>query len=229
MPTMMAPGKFHGGMTAPTPSGNVVEIVFFAGIIDDGLALVQAHHFAAIELEEVDGFGGVAVGFHPVLADFHDHGGAEFVLAAAQNGGGAEQDAGAGIGIDELPPLEGLVGVLNGLEGQFLRAFADVGQHLIGIGGIGGLDGVVGEDAFAADDERDFFAETTFDQRQRLFEGGFIGGIGEIRHRLVFEGRKHRQSLLRFNVCGGVPPWVGLRVAIRPQSKGGGYELRKNT
>ena len=96
--------------------GNVVEIVFFAGIIDDGLTLVQAHHLAAIEFEEVDGFGGVAVGFHPVLADFHHHRGTELVLASAQNGGGPDEDAGAGIGIDELPCLECFVGTSTALR-----------------------------------------------------------------------------------------------------------------
>ena len=49
---------------------DVDHLVFLAFDRDDRLRLRVAQRFARVELEEVDRFGGVAVGFGPALADF---------------------------------------------------------------------------------------------------------------------------------------------------------------
>src|SRR6185436_11035710 len=61
MPTVIASGKFHGGMIAP------------AGELHHRLGLGVAQHLARVELHEVDRLGGVGVGLRPALADLEHH------------------------------------------------------------------------------------------------------------------------------------------------------------
>ena len=85
MPAMMANGKFHGGITAPTPERNVNQLVALAGILDRRCGSSKAQGFARIELEEIDGLGHIGVGFRPVLADFISEPCAELELTGAND------------------------------------------------------------------------------------------------------------------------------------------------
>src|SRR5882672_9768335 len=83
MPAMIAQGKFHGGITAPTPSGMYISESCSPGSC------------TGVELAEIDGLGDVSVGLGPVLADFEDQPCHVLHLALAQQAAGAEEEAGA--------------------------------------------------------------------------------------------------------------------------------------
>ena len=69
MPARIASGKFHGGITTPTPSGMYSMLVALARIGRQRLRLREPLHLARVELAEVDRLGGVGVGLGPRLAD----------------------------------------------------------------------------------------------------------------------------------------------------------------
>ena len=60
-----------------------------AGQLHGGLGFREAQSFAAVELEEIDSFGNVGVGFSPVLADFKNHPRIELKFALAHDRGSA--------------------------------------------------------------------------------------------------------------------------------------------
>ena len=140
MPSAMALGKFHGEITAPTPSGMYFRKPRLAGQLHDGLGRVQHQRLARIEFQEVDGFGGVGFGFVVVLADFEHQPGVELELALADDVGGAEENAGALFDRGELPLLESGE---RGLHG---------GLHVLGAGLLMDADDLAGVRRIHGDD-----------------------------------------------------------------------------
>jgi hypothetical protein len=85
LPTRIASGKFHGGMTSPTPIGS--SVVTFSspgyGCVTRGSSSSSA--CARVVLDEVDRLGDVGVGLAVVLAGLVGLPGAELELAAAHD------------------------------------------------------------------------------------------------------------------------------------------------
>ncbi len=81
MPHRIASGKFHGGITTPTPSAQIAHLIAFAGQLHDILRPRQPQHFARVVFAEIDGLGDLGFRFGPGLAGFEDHPGVELVLA----------------------------------------------------------------------------------------------------------------------------------------------------
>ena len=186
MPAMMAKGKFQGGMTAPTPSGNVAELVALAGELDGGGGLVEAEGFAAVELEEVDGLAYVGVGLGPVFADLEGEPGAELEFALADEVGGAEEQGGAlcdgcGSRCRRRPGRPCIAASACSASARWWTA-----DDLGGAGRVGGDDLVFGLEAAAADDEVVLVAELVSDVSEsllacrRLFSGSVKSTKGSL-------------------------------------------------
>ena len=71
MPAMIAPGKFHGGITMPTPSGMYADVALTRQL-DRRFGLREPDRFARVQFGKIDSLGGISIGFRPVLADFED-------------------------------------------------------------------------------------------------------------------------------------------------------------
>src|ERR1039458_2206793 len=166
---------------------DVDHFVVLAGELDDGLRRGETVHIARVVLAEIDGFGDVRVGFGPGFAGFVDQPGVELKLAEAQNAGGLEGHEDALGGGSGGPLREGGVGGINGAIGERGgRAVMDADDF----GGIGRIDGrelIAGGDGLMADAQGIFAAEFG----AHLFEGRFhglpVGGLGEIGDGFVAE------------------------------------------
>ena len=153
MPAMIAHGKIPRRNYRAHAQRNVEQGDRARRAVAHRLGLRQTQRFAGIELAEVDGFGDVAVGFGPVLADFKNQPRHEFELAFAQQVGHAEQQAGALFKRSLAPGFEGLQRRLHRGLDVFLAGLLMKAHHLRRLRRIDGLDLVRGLDALAADDQ----------------------------------------------------------------------------
>ena len=176
MPAMMAKGKFQGGITAPTPSGMIEELVALAGILDGRGRRGQPQGFAGVKLEEVDGFADIGVGLGPVLAHFISKPGAKLELPAADNLRCAEEEGDPRFQRGSAPGLEGLERGLYGHFGVSGIGFLVNADDLSRASRVQGANLVPGLEPLAADDQVVFAAQLTGDQVQaacilRTFSG----------------------------------------------------------
>ena len=106
MPPMMAAGKFHGEITAPTPSGMYQRWSCSPGNCTGRCRLGEADRFQRVHHAEVNQFGDIAVGLGIVLADFEDQPRHQLELALAHELRGPEQQVGARLPRGAAPALE---------------------------------------------------------------------------------------------------------------------------
>ncbi len=138
---------------------NIFELGLFAGPRMQQIAGVgHVDHLARVVFQEVDGFGGVGVGFGPRLADLEDHPRAELVFAAAHFVGGLEQHLRPFLRIDVTPALKSLIRSLNRTLGIFFAALRKRADHFAGPRRVDRIKRFAGPDFFAADAQRVFAA-----------------------------------------------------------------------
>jgi hypothetical protein len=100
------PGR--NGDTSAERQIAVIEV--FALVEGRGMiATLKLEGLAGVEFTEVDRFGHIGIGLSPSLVSLIDHPSGQLELAAAHNGGGAQQHASARIDRNALPLVEGLV------------------------------------------------------------------------------------------------------------------------
>ena len=110
---------------------------------------------AGIEAQEIDTFADIDIGFSPVLTDFVDHHGGEFIALGLGDIGGLEHILGALLGGCRAPSGKGLVRGRDGRLGLGATGAPHVPDDLGGgSGGVGGSDLALGNDVLAVDIER---------------------------------------------------------------------------
>ena len=117
---------------------------------------ITANYKGTVKFEEVDCFGGVAIGFGPRLCDFVNHPCRELVFALPHQRGDAKQQVNTLLRRNVTPRLERLCGSLDRFVRQFFRRFVKLPDYLGPVGRIDAVECVARVDAFAADHERVF-------------------------------------------------------------------------
>ncbi|GBE29853.1 hypothetical protein BMS3Bbin04_00876 [bacterium BMS3Bbin04] len=155
----------------PDTQRDVIEVVLIAWIVYNFLLTIQTHHLTCVELEEINRFSGVAIGFRPVLRFLIDHGCAELMLASTQHRGSTKEDARARMTIYETPLIgEILVCGINRLLRLLFGSLSNGSDDRVRIGGVDGRDLVVAGDTFTRDQQVPVLTEITTNLRQGSLE-----------------------------------------------------------
>ena len=126
----MAKGKFHGGITAQTPTGIYTQLIAFPGILDGRRRPGQPQRLARIELQEVDGLGDIRIRLNPILAHLVGQPRAELKLAFANQLCRLQQQGRALLHRHVLPGCERLQGRLHRPFGVFQASLLVHPDHL---------------------------------------------------------------------------------------------------
>ncbi len=175
------PGRNHGAHA----KRDVPQEIALAGKLHDGLGLIHEERLPGVQFQEIDGFGGIGLGFVVVLADLEHQPRVEFVLTLAQNVRGAEQNASTFFHRRILPFFErGQRRLHRRLDVFPARLLVDA-DHLRRLRGVDGDDLLVGADVLAADDQVVFASQFLADLFDGRAHGGGVLGFAVIGDRLV--------------------------------------------
>ena len=118
------------------------------------LALRPAQRLAREDLEVIDAFGHLAVGFGPVLAVLQRHDRVEFHAPDAQQLGGPHEHGGPLQRLGESPAQEGVLGARHGLFELFGRSVLKMPDGFAGVTWVGYAEGARALHLLAADQQR---------------------------------------------------------------------------
>ena len=191
----MAKGKFHGGITAQTPSGIYTQLIALAGILDRRRRLRQAQRLTRIELQKVDGLGHIGIGLNPVLAHLVGQPGAELKFALANQLRRLQQQRRALFHRHVLPGRKRFQRRLHRPFGVFQPSLLVHAHHLRRPRRIQRLDLVRRARPLPTDDQLILVAEHIAHPGQRSLHGMHVFRIVEIDERFVAEGSAGRNRL----------------------------------
>ena len=159
---------------------NVIKMIVFAGQLYQRLPACVSQHLMGIKLAEVDRFGSVPVRLRPGLRHCVNHPGRQFMFALPHQVSRTKEQLRALFSRNVAPGLKGFVSTLDRAIREFLRSFVEAADDLRPIRRIKTLKHCTRFNAFAANDERIFFAQLAGYLLERGAHDGDIFFFAEI-------------------------------------------------
>ena len=191
----MANGKFHGGITAQTPTGIYTQFVPFSGILDRRRGPRQAQRLTRIELQEVDGLGNIRIRLNPVLAHLVRQPRTELELAFANQLCRLQQQGRAFFHCHVLPGRKRFQGSLHRSFGVLEASLLVHADHLRRPRRVQRLDLVWRPRSLPTDDQFILVPEHISHPGQRSLHRMHVFKIVEIDEGFVVEGSAGRNRL----------------------------------
>ncbi len=187
MPAIMAREKFHGGITAPTPKRDVVQLIPLAWILDRRRHRSKAQRLARVEVEKVDGLAHFGICLGPILANFVGQPCAEIESALPDQIGRVQKQRRALFDGGNAPAFISIECSLHGELGMLQPCLLMHSDHLRRPRRIQRADLLLGADAPAADDDVILLTELVGDTVQGVPHRACIVFTVEVQKRLISE------------------------------------------